>query len=264
MVEVAKMKFQYYLQEPAFLIGDIDEQTVSRPKNYTYTFKNGRKKHGFIYIVSGKMSDSFNNCCVKELIAEKGELLFIPSGSAYTGTYLEDNTKIKIIQFNIISGALPDYLTKPTKINLINAGELVESCFMPLENHKSYHPFYHLSSLYKLLWMIDENYNKIPGKYKKLKAALTELAEYYYENKKISYYADLCNMSEVNFRRLFHEYTGMSPIDYRNDIRLISAKNKLQSGEYNVSETAFECGFTNLSFFIRKYKEKYGYTPKKE
>ena len=30
----------------------------------------------------------------------------------------------------------------------------------------------------------------------------------------------LCDMSEVNFRRLFHKYTGKSPIQHRNDIRL--------------------------------------------
>ena len=71
-------------------------------------------------------------------------------------------------------------------------------------------------------------------------------------------------MSEVNFRRLFKEYTGMSPIDYRNDLRLKNAKNMLQSGEYNVTEAATASGFSNLSFFIRLYKKKYGHTPKKE
>ena len=101
-------------------------------------------------------------------------------------------------------------------------------------------------------------------KYKKLQPALTEMIECYNENKKVSYYAELCDMSEANFRRLFREYMGISPIDYRNDIRLIHAKNKLQSGEYNVSEAAYESGFSNLSFFIRLYKKKYGYTPKNE
>ena len=90
------------------------------------------------------------------------------------------------------------------------------------------------------------------------------MSENWHENRTVSYYAELCNMSEMNFRRLFREYTGMSPIEYRNDIRLTNARNKLQSGEYNVSEAAEICGFSNLSFFIRLYKKKYGYTPKKE
>ena len=56
----------------------------------------------------------------------------------------------------------------------------------------------------------------------------------------------------------------MSPIAYRNDVRLNHARLNLQSGEYNVSEAAEASGFSNLSFFIRLYKAKYGYTPKKE
>lgn len=258
------MKYQYYLQEPTFRIGDIDTQNVQRPKNYTYSIRDGRKKNGFIYVVNGKMCFSFHCGTIEKLDAMKGELLFIPYGCSHTSSYLEENTKVKIIQFDLISGNLPDYLNTPTKITLPNAAELVESCFHSVEDNIPYHPFYHLSCLYRLLWKIDESYTKIPTKYKKLQAALAEISEYYTQNEKVSYYADLCDMSEANFRRLFREYTGMSPIDYRNDIRLIRARNKLQSGEYNVSEAAIESGFSNLSFFIRKYKEKYGYTPKKE
>ncbi len=32
-------------------------------------------------------------------------------------------------------------------------------------------------------------------------------------------------------------------------------RQKLKSGEYNVSEVAYERGFSNLSFFIRLYKK---------
>lgn len=258
------MKSQYLLQEPYFRVGNIDVQTVSRPKNYRHSFKSGREKHGFIYVVSGKMLDTFVNSTIDNLCSEKGELVFIPKGSVYTGVYLEENTKIKIVQFDLLSGSLPEYLSSPVKIDLPNAYELIEAFFNPIENHALYHAFYYLSCLYGLLWKIDESYSRLPPKYKKLQPALTEIVERWNENKKVSYYADLCDMSEPNFRRLFHEYIGMSPIDYRNDIRLNNAKAKLQSGEYNVSEVAFESGFTNISFFIRLYKKKFGHTPKKE
>ncbi len=70
-------------------------------------------------------------------------------------------------------------------------------------------------------------------------------------------------MSEVNFRRAFREYMGVSPIDYRNALRLEYAGRLLRSGEYNVSEAAELSGFSNISFFIRSYKKKYGHTPKR-
>ena len=256
------MKYEYDLGEPSFKVANIDIQSVSRPKGYKHSFKNGRQKHGFIYTVKGAMCDVFSNG--KELRAEEGELVFIPKGSIYTGIYSEDGTEIKIVQFDISVGELPEYLSEPTKIELPSVAELFEDFFSPSEHRRTTHPFYYLSKLYNLLWQIDESKFDLPGKYRKLRPALTEIAEHSAENLPVSYYSSLCDMSEGNFRRLFREYTGTSPIEYRNHLRLGDARRKLQSGEYNVSEVAELCGFTNLSFFIRLYKKKYGYTPKKE
>lgn len=258
------MKFRYDLQEPDFRVGNIEVQNVSRPKNYKHTFPNGREKHGFIYVVDGCMNDLFQDRRTTDLVASKGELIFIPKGSAYTGVYAEENTRIKIIQFDLICGELPSYLSAPVKIELPRAYELIDAFFKATESAIAYHPFYYLSCLYELLWRIDECCASIPKKYKRLQPALIEMLERWMDHQKISYYADLCSMSEAGFRRLFREYMGVSPVDYRNNIRLINARNKLQSGEYNVSEAAYESGFSNLSFFIRLYKKKFGYTPKKE
>lgn len=258
------MKYQYNLQEPNFTVENIDIQNVSRPKDFKHSFRSGRIKHGFIYTVSGRMCDVFHTGEKESIYVDAGELIFIPKNCIYTGIYLEDNTEIKIVQFDLADGEIPSYLASPVKIELPNAGELMEAFFQPTENHSSGHPFYYLSCLYKLLWQIDESYSKIPTKYKKLQSALSEIAEYWDKNETVGYYASLCDMSEVNFRRLFREYTGMSPIDYRNDLRLKNARAMLGSGEYNVSEAAEASGFSNLSFFIRLYKKKFGYTPKKE
>lgn len=258
------MKYQYYTQEPLYTVHNIDLQTVSRPKNYQHSFRNGRNKHGFIYVVSGQMYYDFYNETEENLYVSAGELLFVPKNSIYTGNYREDNTKIEIVQFDIAEGELPEYLSAPVIIEIPQAGECMKSFFRYIENHLPDHPFYYLSCLYSLLWQIDENYSKIPKKFKKLQPALAELSEYWNKNEEVAYYAALCDMSEVNFRRLFREYTGTSPIAYRNDIRLTNAKSKLQSGEYNVSEAAEICGFTNLSYFIRLYKKKFGCTPKKQ
>ena len=256
------MKFQYDLGEPTFKVANIDIQSVSRPKGYRHSFKSGRQKHGFVYTVKGEMRDVFSSG--KELCAQAGELVFIPKGSVYTGIYSEEGTEIKIVQFDISDGTLPEYLSSPMKIDIQNAGEIIEDFFAPTENRRASHPFYYLSKLYDLLWHIDENKADLPGKYIKLRPALTEITEHSSENMPISYYASLSDMSEGNFRRLFREYTGTSPIEYRNNVRLGDARRKLQSGEYNVSEVAELSGFSNLSFFIRLYKKKFGYTPKKE
>ena len=260
----AIMKFEYERQEPNFAIKTISILKVTRNKDYKYSYRNGRLKHGFIYTVCGAMRYTFLQGEKKTICAEAGELIFIPQSCCYYNTYLEDDTETKIVQFDLLLGELPEYLSKPAKIDLPHASELIDAFFKIERQSPSNLTFHYMSCFYGLLCHIDDYYLRMPTKYKKLNAALSEISEHYSVNSSIEHYATLCDMSEVNFRRLFKEYTGKSPVEYRNDIRLENARIKLQSGEYNVSEAAYDSGFSNLSFFIRLYKKKYGHTPKKE
>jgi len=254
------MRYQYFLESPGFSVENIDITNVSRGKGYRHSYRNGRMNHGFIYVVKGILLESFLSADIEDICVHTGDLLFIPKDCAYYGTYLEEDTEIKIVQFDLASGTLPAYLCAPVKIELPNAGEIIGTFFKAQDKH----PLYYLSCIYNLLWQVDDCLSKMPAKYRHLQPALGRISDQYQENEKVSHYARLCGMSEVHFRRLFREYTGKAPIEYRNDIRLHNARAMLQSGEFNVSEAAEACGFTNLSFFIRLYKKKYGYTPKKE
>lgn len=254
------MRYEYNLQEPPFTVENIDILNVSRGENYRHSCRNGRQKYGLIYVVHGVLRNTFLNIEADEIDTSAGELVVIPKDCAYFSTYLENDTEIKIVQFDIASGTLPSYLSEPRKIDLPNAQELIDAFFAPRKSH----PFYFLSCLYDLLYQIEESSFNIPRRYRKLQPALIDISEHSESNEKIAYYADMCGMSEVNFRRLFGEYMGKSPIEYRNDVRLKNARSMLQSGEYNVTETAELSGFTNISFFIRLYKKKFGHTPKKE
>ena len=258
------MRYESDLQKIAFRVDNISIVNVSRDKNYKHSYRNGRTKHGFIYTVRGSIRNVFFGCETEVVESIAGDLLFVPKGTSYISTYLEDGTELKIVHFDLFSGELPEYLSKPIRIELPDAKEIIDSFFVPIKNPSANNPLYYLSRLYDLFWQLEKKHAKIPTKYKKLKPALYDISEHYAKNRPISDYAELCDMSEVNFRRLFREYTGMSPIEYRNDLRLNNAKNKLQSGEYNVTEAAEESGFSNLSFFIRLYKKKYGHTPKNE
>ena len=57
-------------------------------------------------------------------------------------------------------------------------------------------------------------------------------------------------MSESGFRKLFTEYTGKSPVEYRNHIRLLRAEELILSGA-SVSEAAEKVGFGSISFYCR-------------
>ncbi len=258
------MQYVCHLQMPNFTAENFDILNITRDKNHSHSFRNGRIKHGFIYIVRGAMVCDFLLDSEDQLYLEAGTLLFVPKKCIYTSTYLQDSTEIKIIQFDIARGELPAYLQNPKALLLPNGGKLIDRFFSHVSSHAVGNPFHFLSCFYDLLWQIDEHCTQVPSKYKKLLPAVSELTAHYDENRLIGDYAALCGISEPCFRQLFREYTGQSPVDYRNALRLESARAKLQSGEYNVSEAAWGSGFTNLSYFVRLYKQKYGYTPKKE
>ena len=258
------MKKEYYFKKPTFHVSDINIQQVRRDRGYKFSFPNRRASYAFIYLSRGSMLYSFTGSGDDSITVNASELLFVPKGIRYTATYLEDGTEIKIIQFDISFGDFSEFLSSHEKIKLPNAKNIIERFFESERNVFSSRIFHYVSLLYDLFWQIELVHSAIPKKYSKLQPALDSIQLCPEENKKISYYSEMCNMSETNFRKLFGEYTGKSPIEYRNDIRLERARAKLQSGEYTVSEVSEACGFTNLSFFTRLYKEKYGYTPKKE
>ena len=62
-------------------------------------------------------------------------------------------------------------------------------------------------------------------------------------------------MSESNFRKLFKEYTGKTPIEYRNKIRIDEVVKLLEIGEFAVAEAAYCAGFNNMSFFYQVNNE---------
>lgn len=256
------MKQYFSLQPPQYAVSKVSVLEVVRNKNHTYSYRNGRRKHGFVYVQQGSLRNVFYREASYLLTLQAGELLFIPQGCAYDGEYTEDNTQTRIVEFDIPTGSLPDYLSRPVKLELPEVKALVDAFFVM--GAATTHPFYLLSCLYTLLWQIDESQTWQSSHFAKLRPAIYSLQTDTGQNYKVDYYAALCNMGEGNFRRLFRQCTGKSPIEYRNEIRLRNARRLLRSGAYNVSEAAEATGFTNHSFFIRLYKKKYGHTPKRD
>ena len=74
--------------------------------------------------------------------------------------------------------------------------------------------------------------------------------------------AQLCNISEVYFRRLFKEQTGQSPKQYILNLRLKKAKQLLSGGDTKIWSIAEFCGFESTAHFCRTFKSHFGITPK--
>ena len=73
--------------------------------------------------------------------------------------------------------------------------------------------------------------------------------------------AQLVHMTPNYFCNYFKKQTGLTPFTQLNNIRVRRASKMLRQTEKSVVDIAESCGFENVSFFIRKFKEIRGCTP---
>ncbi len=87
------------------------------------------------------------------------------------------------------------------------------------------------------------------------------LNEHYNEDCSVEYLAKCCYVSPVWFRKIFKQYTGMSPSEYKIELRLTQACNYLKYSNMSVREISETVGYSDISLFIRLFKKKYSSTP---
>ena len=72
------------------------------------------------------------------------------------------------------------------------------------------------------------------------------------------------NLSRQQLYRKTKALTGKSVASYVRLIRLHHGKQLLQTTDLNVSEVAYQVGFSDPSYFSKSYSEEFGYSPKQE
>jgi len=73
--------------------------------------------------------------------------------------------------------------------------------------------------------------------------------------------AEELGVSYSNFRKLFKEYTGLSPATYQQELRLLRAKELLTTTDLSVKEIAYRLNFESPDYFSSKFKSKMGCKP---
>lgn len=75
---------------------------------------------------------------------------------------------------------------------------------------------------------------------------------------------DFCKklgLSKSTLYRKIVSLSGLSPIDFMMEIRLKKSLEMLQSHNTNISQTSYELGFANSSYFSKCFKRRYGILP---
>ena len=71
------------------------------------------------------------------------------------------------------------------------------------------------------------------------------------------------HLSEKYISRYFKEHFHLTLSQYVNYLRLSHARHLLETTSLPITELALQCGFSNVSYFIRTFKKSFGMSPLK-
>jgi len=78
----------------------------------------------------------------------------------------------------------------------------------------------------------------------------------------VSAAARLAGMSPTQFMKTFKRVAGMTLVAYLNHVRLANAARLLRETPRSIAEIASEAGFSDQSYFDKRFKQAFGLTPK--
>ena len=151
--------------------------------------------------------------------------------------------------------------------NFTAVAEMFKNAEKAFRQKKPWYEMQCKAELYSILCILRSEHETgyVPGSKRSIIAPAVEYihSEYTGGSIEIPKLAELCGVSGVYFRRLFHDCLGMSPVKYINKLKIECAKELIRSGAgiYTVGQVAELSGFGDLCYFYRLFKKEVGMTP---
>ena len=225
--------------------------TVSTPDVYVCT-ENDKLFSRFFYVINGTIT--FDKETEKEIVAQAGTIVYLPNNITYKSEWSagEDG---KYISVNFQLDEL--YITLPDRI-----------CIASVDKNSYYLNMFRniydiwikgalgykievLSEIYRLIYclMNDSIYSHAKTEHHSIYKGILYLENNYLSDVSVKELAEMCSTCESNFRRLFRRYKQMSPVTYKNYLRIQKACDLLRTREYSVAEAAYAVNIDDISYF---------------
>ncbi len=108
-------------------------------------------------------------------------------------------------------------------------------------------------SIYELRKSLNSD-NKLDGILKLMR----ENAERWYQ---VTELAQLCDLSDDQFRRIFVAQTGLNPKEYMEQLKMNIASERLLADDTPVNQIALSLGYTDQFHFSKRFKKHHGVSP---
>lgn len=237
--------------------------TCVRPAEHQYIMRPAPTER-FVYITEGRGTFFLEG---KQLQACARDMVYLPGQTAYRSHWPEDS------QFMVMDLLLHNAQGQPISfadapgILFHDAHGTYRGLLEQLaEKANALGPFDWLERLslsFKLLCEMarDTNRRELDARYRKIQPGLSYLQSNFSQNFPIDRLARMCCLSSGRFRHLFSLCLGMTPVEYRNKLRIQKALTLLKSGACTVGEAAEAVGISDIKYFSKLFKHHLGVTP---
>jgi AraC-like DNA-binding protein len=247
--------------------------STEHPKNYYFHPCKGRilSEYQIVYISKGK--GNFSSETTRRSIITKGQAMVLFPGQWHTYSPQKDTGWNEyyigfegMIIDNIVSQG---FLSRENQIFDVGVNEdlvnLFSSAIKIAKEDKTAAQQNLAGIVFNILGTIlslAQNKNfETNDSAQKIERAKVIMCENILKNLEIKELAQNLGISYSLFRKVFKEYTGYSPAQYFQELKLRKAKEMLTETNHSIKEVAFELNFNSYEYFLSFFKKKVGTTP---
>lgn len=121
---------------------------------------------------------------------------------------------------------------------------------------------YHLAAHFRESEVLKWQFLKQRESSLRLKRLFDHIQAHPAEKLSLSAAARLAGMNPAQFMKTFKQVAGMTLVAYLNHVRLHHALPLLRETDRSIADIASSCGFSDQSYFDRRFKRAFGRTPK--
>jgi AraC-like DNA-binding protein len=236
-----------------------------------------------VRIINGKFLLTISN---HTLTLKAGDIVFINYGLLHGGTPIDCDCDYECVVFDMKSLIKENNICNKQILDILNQSKVIDSIlsenspklsyvcnqlFESMSQKKIGYELITQGSLYYLLGIILENglysipkdnTKKNHKRINQFKNVLSLIEQKYSDTLTLEDLASAANMSPKYFCRFFREMTQRSPIDYLNYYRIECSCEQLITSNESITDIALNCGFNDISYFIKMFKKHKNITPK--
>lgn len=245
---------------------EVVEQKWPPKSSYSGYVKNGRNTNGIIVVCSDMefeyTGEGFSFC------AHSGDTVLIPRGIKYNVSLSGSGSETAIDSYTVnflLFDETGNEIVPDIAPGIICRSNEIQSAVLKLsiDCHSIYpNSFQLMSDFFSLFACVTDGLRENTKDYYPIRHSISWINKRWNKNDSIHEIAAVSQMSVGHLQRLFKKWSGMSPIAYRNMLRINHAKTMLRDTELAIGNIAFAVGFDDPLYFSKVFKAATGLSPR--